>query len=97
MCRFPHGVSVLALHVATNRLPHDRANNDYSLGDTLTVTMHIITSNNNNNTLNHQHVLIQVEIGTIRFLDPQNIYFDTKTKLIALLDPEILPIINFSW
>jgi hypothetical protein len=39
----------------------------------------------------------QVGIGTIGFLDPQNILSDTKTKSIGLIDPEILAVIGFRW
>ncbi len=42
-------------------------------------------------------VQFQVQIGTIGFLDPQNIHLDTKSKSIGLIDPELLAVVDFRW
>ena len=42
-------------------------------------------------------VQFQVQIGTIGFLDPQNIHLDTKNKSIGLIDPELLAVVDFRW
>jgi hypothetical protein len=38
---------------------------------------------------------LQVGTGTTGFIDHQYILLDTKTKSIGLIDPEILPVIDF--
>ena len=42
-------------------------------------------------------VKCQVEMGTIGFLDPKNIHFDTKNNSMGLIEPEILALIDFRW
>jgi hypothetical protein len=44
-----------------------------------------------------KEVQFQVGIETIRFLNPKNIHLDTKTKMIGLIDPDILVVIDFKW